>query len=308
MSRRVLVMVLGLSVVFSLGSSRTLGARTPLVAPAMAPTFSLDRALWASSIASARLRSPLTFARVGVVRANLAALDATKRGPLAPIPAHLHGLSRDAIEALAEQLLAPIDATLTESAQTAWHAGLLETLGGLREPRVREVFAAFLDDSNQVVARAAAEATAKLGDDVAVATLVPRIAAQQLAVIHGAGACRRRPIASALAAVVASRPSREVARATARALGELGGSWASRTSKLPAPAEQSDARSIATRALIELFIGYDGDVRQASSNALMMIDDPATPALIASAKSGASSDTIAALDALSVRFAKNPAR
>lgn len=305
MSSRVVVMLFGLAVVSSLGTS---SARSPVTAPVVSPTFSVDRSAWAAAIATARLRSPIAFSRVASVRAQLGVLDAGRRGPLAPITAHLRGLTRDAVEALTEQLLAPADPSLTVTAQRAWRAGLLETLGTLRDPRARELFFAHLDDADPVVARAAAEATAKLGDDVAVATLVPRIVAQQMTVLGGAGACRRRPIASALAVVAASRPSSEIARATARALGEVAGSWAWRTSQLPAPSEENDVRSLAVGALLELFVGYDGEVRQAASNALMMVDDASTPALIARAKSGASSDTIAALDALSARFARNPAR
>lgn len=301
---RAVVAILGLSLCASLGSGASV-AQSATPSTIIAPTVKLDRAAWAASIAAARLRSPASFTIVGAVRGQLLTLDAHKRGPLAPIPARLQGLGRDAVEALADQLLND-DPTLPDSARIAWRAGIIETLGALRDPRTRELVAPLLDDADYLVARAAAEAIGKLGDDAAVVILAPRIAAQQKSAIDGS--CRRRGIASALASVVAARPSTEIAKVTAKALGELGASWAWKTGKVPAPSEERDVRSMSARALIELFIGYDGEVRQAASNALMVVDDPTTPALIAAAKSSASSDTIAALDALSIRFAKNPAR
>lgn len=299
---RAAVALAGLLLVSSLGASR---ARSAATSAAFAPAVKLDRAAWASSIVAARLRSPAVFARVAAVRGRLLELDAHKRGPLAPIPAHLQGLGAGGVEALAEQVLAD-DPSLPESARTAWRAGVIEALGALRDARTRDLVAPLLDDPDRLVARAAAEAIGKLGDDEAVKLLVPRIAAQQVSAIGGA--CRRRAIASALTGVVAAHPSSEVARATARALGELGASWAWRTGKVPAPGEEHDVRAAAARALIELFVGYDGEVRQAASNALMVVDDPSTPALLAAAKVSASSDVIAALDALSLRLARNPAR
>lgn len=303
---RAAVMIFGLAMVASFGATSARGG-APLVATP-AHTIAIDRAAWASSIASARLRSPATFTTVGAVRGQLARLDRDKRGPLAPIPAQLQGLGKDSVEALVEQLLLPTDPTLTDTAVTAWRAGLLETLASLRDPRVRDVAASLLDDADRHVARAAALAIAKLGDDESVTILAPRIRALQPGAIGGAGACRRRGIASALAAAVSAHPSRELARVTAKALADLGSAWAWKTGKVPAPGEEADVRAIAARALLDLFVGYDGDVRVAVANAILVVDDPSTAALIASAKLSASSDTIAALDALSVRLARNPAR
>ena len=300
---RAAVAILGLSLVASFGATTAQSAVPSTVI--VAPTLKLDRAAWASSIATARLRAPAAFTTVAAVKSKLLELDAQKRGPLAPIPAHFKGLGKDSVEALAEQLLTD-DLSLPDSARRAWRAGILETLGSLRDPRTRELIGPFLDDADQVVAHSAAQAIGKLGDDAAVMMLSPRISAQQISAIGGT--CRRRGIASALAGVVSARPSSEVARTTAHALGELGSSWAWKTGSVPAPAEEHDVRATAARALIELFVSYDGEVRQAASNALMVVDDPSTPALIATAKGSASSDTIAALDTLSLRLARNPAR
>ena len=51
----------------------------------------------------------------------------------------------------------------------------------------------------------------------------------------------------------------------------------------------------------------DGEVRQAASNGLMVVDAPSTPRLIAEARSSTPALT-AELGELEARFARNPAR
>ncbi|MBI2388113.1 MAG: HEAT repeat domain-containing protein [Deltaproteobacteria bacterium] len=305
---RTVLAVVGLSLVASLGAGTATGGVVANVAPTVVVS-AIDRGAWAREIGAARSRSPSTFERVAAVRARLPELDATRRGRLAPVPQHLEHLGSDAVLALVERVLdGESDGALTATARTAWRAGVVEALGHLRDPRTREVVAPLLDDPDPVVAAAAAQAIARLADDTSVALLAARIAKGELPVVSGAGVARRRPIASALAALLASRPSTEVARAAVRSLADNGAAWAFRTGKVALPGEESDVRSISARALVATFVGYDGEVRQAASNALMVVDDPSTPALIAAAKSSASSDTIAALDQLAARFARNPAR
>jgi hypothetical protein len=282
--------LIGLAIVASFGTSN---ASVPMTAPSVVAPIALDRAAWTAKIAGARVSSPATFARVAKLRADVPRLDEKKRGPLAVLQPGLENLGPDATAALVSELLA-IEPTWTKTAARAWRAAILEALAS--HPDARDAIAAFLDDADPVVARAAATAIARLGDDAA---LLPRIATKQVSAIEGAGSCRKASIARALASVVASRPTNDVARATARSLGFLGSTWAH------APA---DVREIASRALIELFVGYSGEVRDAAANALLMVDDPTTPALIAAAKVSASSDTIAALDRFALRFAKNAAR
>jgi hypothetical protein len=66
-------------------------------------------------------------------------------------------------------------------------------------------------------------------------------------------------------------------------------------------------RATAAAALVDAFV-REPSLRSEASNALMVVDAPSTPALVAAAKPFASSDTVAALDRLLARFAANPAR
>jgi len=306
---RTVLSIVGLSLVASLGAVSARGGG-PLTSPIqkVAPA-AIDRAAWTRSIADARVRSSAAFASVAAVRARLPELDAKRRGRFAPIPTYLSSLGADGALALVERVLdGESDPTLTESARTAWRAGVIEALGHLRDPRARDVLAPLLDDADPIVARAAAEAIARLGDDASIAILAPRIAKGELAAVAGAGYARRRSVASALSALLATRPSAEVARAASRSLAENGAAWAWKTGKTAVPSEEHEVRAVSARALIGTFVGYDGEARQAAANALLVIDDPSTPGLIAAAKVSASSDTIAALDRLAVRFANNPSR
>jgi hypothetical protein len=306
---RTVLSIVGLSLVTSLGAMSARGGATVTSAPVRIEIPAIDRAAWTAEIGHARVRSSATFARVAALRARLPELDAKRRGHLAPITTYLGNLGADAALALVERVLdGETDPALTATARTAWRAGVVEALGHLRDPRTRDVVVPLLDDADPIVAFAAAEAIARLGDELSVAVLAPRIAKGELAAVSGAGFARRRSVASALAALLATRPTPELARAAAKSLAENGAAWAWRTGKTPSPAEEADVRSISARALIATFVSYDGEARQAAANALLVVDDPSTPALIAAAKVSASSDTIAALDRFAIRLARNPAR
>lgn len=294
------MMLLGLSLVAALGTERA-HAVAP-VTPMLVTTPKLDRARLEAEIALARTRSPRTFEAVARVRAKVEALDARRRGPIPLVATLLEGLGPDAFEALAERVLVA-DPTLSGTALRGFRVGVIEAIGALRDPRAVEVLAPLLDDGDELVTRVAAEAIGKAGGESALLARFDRPA-----VIAGAGTCRRRAMAVALAGVVSRRPSHAAVLSAVRALADVGSSWAWKTGKLPHAGEERDVRAIAGAALIEAFAGFDGEIRKAASNALMVVDDEGTPARIAAAKTGASTDTVAALDQLAIRFAKNPAR
>jgi len=72
--------------------------------------------------------------------------------------------------------------------------------------------------------------------------------------------------------------------------------------------EEAATRAVAAKALVGAFVSYSGELRQHASNALMVVDDPSTPALVAAAKKSATGALAADLDKLATRFAKNPTR
>jgi HEAT repeat protein len=306
---RTVLSIVGLTLCASLGAMSARGGATPAVPMQKVATVAIDRGAWARAISDARAQSGAAFTKLASVRAKLPELDAKRRGRFAPITPYLSSLGDGALFALVERVLdGETDPALTDTARTAWRAGVVEALGHLRDPRTRDVVAPLLDDADPVVAFAAAEAIARLGDDASVSLLAPRVAKGELAAVQGVGYARRRSVANALASLLASRPTAEVARAAARALAENGGAWAWKTGKTPVPSEEADVRGISARALVATFVAYDGEARLAAANALLVVDDASTPALIAAAKVSASTDTIAALDRLAVRFARNPAR
>ncbi len=316
MSARTSIAILGLLVVGALGTGRVrANDAAPIAAPVAAKP--VDRAALALLVDASRAKVPAAFAALSRVRAELPRLDAQKRGNLPVVTPRLTPLGRDALLPMLERLVLDPEgdftaaSSLSPSAQRAWRAGLLEAIGALRDPSARDAIVPFLDDADPLVVRAAAEAVGKLGDDESVRVLLPRIAAagpMQASIVSGVGACRRASIAKAVASVLAARPDAAVAKAAARALGDVGSSWAWATKKVPALAEEHEVRAVAAAALVDLFVASTGEVRQAASNALMVVDDPSTPARIEAAKASASIDTVAALDKLAARFAKNPAR
>jgi len=169
------------------------------------------------------------------------------------------------------------------------------------------------EDSDFDLIKVTSESLGRLGDDAAAQQLIALAKQQgpkQKAVLAGMGECRRLSVAQALAS--ASQGSfgaldEEGARLVAKALGQVGSAWAW---KLPSPyqSEEAATRAAAAKALIDLFVARDDSARSTVTAAVLMVDDPATPQLIAQARQGASPALTAALDALAQRFAKNPVR
>lgn len=240
---------------------------------------------------------------VATIRADVPKLDARKRGKLATsIKPALEGLGRSALNDLIAAANEPRDPSWTESAVLAWRVSVLEALASLKDPRARGAFELAIADENAhfLVQRAAAEGYAKLGEYAMLEALIGRDA-----VVAGIGSLRTPQVARLLAAELAKRPGPARAKLLAKALGEVGNAWAWKTLPVNLEAELQ-TRNAAAAALVDAYVAYDGEVRQAASNALLVVDAPATPALIAQAK--ASSRKVADLEALAERVAKNPLR
>lgn len=248
------------------------------------------------------LVSSVAFAEGGVsaVRSALPRLDAHKRGKLTPAP-------RFALEALGPaavpDMIAAFDqpeGELTDSAYLAWQASLLEALGTQRDRRALPLFERVVRDHARpyLLQRAAAEGLAKLGELETLSALIDRDA-----VVAGIGSLRRFATARLLAGELAKHPPLARAKLMVKALGEAGNAWAWKT--LANREEEQATRNEAARALVGAFVAYDGEVRQAASTALLVVDAAAAPALIAQAKTRGS---VTELDALQTRLLKNPLR
>ncbi|MBK9258839.1 MAG: HEAT repeat domain-containing protein [Polyangiaceae bacterium] len=273
------------------------------------------RTALALDIEAAKRQSPKAFQALSVVRNDLPRLDANKRGRFAPIPAILKSMGKDALLPMLEELAfrGQPKGELTDSAWIAWRAGVIEAVGMLRDARAESVLVTILDGSETEfhVVRAAAAALGRIGTDTAAQKLVTMSkleGAKRKAVLAGMGECRRKAVAVALADVAIATPDAATAKIIAHSLGDVGSAWAWKTSIIASSGEEAPVRAIAAKALVAVFVAHDGDARKTASNALMVVDDPSTPALIDAAKKGASRDLAAALDALAARFARNPTR
>ncbi len=274
-----------------------------------------DRSSLEAQVALARASNPASFQQLARVRAQVAGLDATKRGRLVPIPKILGSMGRDALLPMLEQIAvsAPPRGAMTDTAWTAWRAGLIEAVGALRDSRAAPVLLAVLQggEADFLVVRAAASAYGKLGSDVVASELVrlSRVSGpRQAAILAGMGHCRRASVANELARVLSRRPGAETAVHVARSLGDVGSAWAWETPSLSSNPEGATVRAIAAQSLMDAYLSYDGEVRAMAAKALLVVHAPSTSALVSAARSTARPDQLLALDELEQMLANNPIR
>jgi hypothetical protein len=274
------------------------------------------RASLAKDISSARAQRPDLFRTVGDTIANAESLDAhARRRGLAFTP-HFKALGPNAllpmIEAVAFDARTP--STLSESARSALRVGLLEAIGSIRDDRAVPVLEHVLDHGSDVhIVRAAATALARVGTDASVAVLL-RVeegayraesgGARHRAILAGLHDGRRVAIAKRLASRIDGVDD-ETARVIAKSLGGAANAWAWRA--IADKAELVATREESSRALLRAYIARPA-LREATTKALLVVDDPRTSALIASARTSANADLSPALDELDRRFRDNPAR
>jgi hypothetical protein len=272
------------------------------------------RATLKAEIENARVTTPELFKAVADIAAHARDLDAGARARGVPLTMHFKPLGRRALFPMLEALVFDSHAAkdLPPSAASALHLGLLEAVGTIRDPRAIPVLAKVLELSrDDKTTRAASEALARIGTDDALRILTT-VALQaktdtgndrERAILSGMHDARREGAARFLATRLKAADL-ETARVVAKSLGGVGNAWAWKT--LSNQTEASATRSIAANALVDAYVRFGGDVREQAAKALLVIDDPGTPSLIAQAKKGASPELAAALDTLDQRFASNP--
>jgi HEAT repeat protein len=314
--RSTIVAVLSAGLVFAALAGDAVAAEGVLIAPSRlaAPV----RTALVADIQKARKAAPKAFDSVADLRKALPEIDAAKRGRLPSITPALKAIGKDALFPMLEELavdssLAASRAALTETAWLGWRVSLLEATGMLRDPRAEAVLTAILDSPQAefAIMKASAEALGRLGTDTAAAKLIAAskgTGAKQTAVLAGMGECRRTIVADALAKAVAGHPDADTAKHVVRSLGNVGSAWAWKTPVIAASGEEAAVRKAAAAALVAAFVAYDGEVRKKAGEAILVVDDPSTPALLTAAKKGAPADLQTELADLAARFAKNPIR
>lgn len=275
----------------------------PLAAQAMSPLTPAADASLRQSIAQARKTDATPFANVSDIVTKAAERHAAARGRHAPVAQSLARLGAPAV--------LPILELLAVDKSNVARRDLIEATGLLADARALPVLNAIVGDAGEdaETTRTSAEAIARIGTMEAATTLVSTLNAahgdRERALVAGMGECRRGSVTDALA--TRARSSDAALSATAaRSLGRAGNAWAWKT--LSDHTEEPHIRETAARALVDAFVAHDGEARLAASNALMVVDSPLTPSLIAQARPSAPPATQTALDSLATRFASNPTR
>lgn len=290
----------------------TASAETPAAPPPAARVSLQHLGELQREVARARASDPRTFIAVSsiVARAPDAALRA--RGRKAPTAREIARLGKSAVLPALEMLAIDPPHGLPAAAQADVRRDLVEAIGLLGDDRGLPVLASILegDREDHETMRTAAEAIARIGTEEAADELVSALrratGERARAVVAGMGECRRLRVTEAIAERLRSATDEATARVAARALGRAGNAWAWQTRS--DHAEEQAIRAIAARALVDAFVQQRGEARDAASNALVVVDAPETPGLIAAARAGASPETAEALDRLATRVARSPAR
>jgi hypothetical protein len=282
---------------------------------ALAPA---ERTALLGEVAAARKSDPNAFAAVAALRTQIADLDAQKRGRLATVTPALIALGKSGVPAMLSELaVSGGRGSLNDSAWLAWRLDLIEAVGAARDARATAVLEAILDSPERdfLLVRASAAALGKQNTTRAAKRLVALSrtsdTVKQVALLAGMGHCRRQIVVERLAeAMATATSSRAVKSATyiAHALGDAGSAWAWQTPG-QVSAEEAGVRATAAAALIDAFVALDAAaVRKIVTQAVLVVNDGSTKALIAAARRGANTATVTALDELEQRFDANPIR
>jgi|CXWL01.1.fsa_nt_gi hypothetical protein len=306
---------------FSLFASAVLASTVFAQGAAPLAAVSLDRdssERFGAALGPARLEAQAVAAGVLQVVTRADELDKKRRGRFFPMTPVLRQLARGATGHPALLLLEPLvfpdrfAKPQSPNAQIALRAGLIEASGDFKDALAGPVYRSILANGAEFYElRAATEGMGKLGleADVAwLAKLAVSAGPKQDAVIAGLGSCRQLAAARALATIAQSKPTEARAKRVAQSLGTMGSAWALETLDLPA-ADAAALRTHTARAAISLYLAAsEGEVRDAASDAVMAIDAPETPGLVAAEMGKATPDGQSALAALRTRFDRNPTR
>ena len=264
-------------------------------------------------VARARAADGRPFAELARLVALAPELNERARARRAPLALYVAKLGPNALMPALEMIALAPPRSVPGASGRAIRRELIEAVGLLRDPRALRVLSPILDDVAEdfETTRTATEAMARIGTEAAAQKILSVLATapadRARAVIGGMGECRQLPVIEALAERLRTATDETTARIAARSLGRAGNAWVWPT--LRDRREETRIRETAARALVDAFVRHEGEARSAASNALMVVDAPETPALIADARRATSSpETARALDELAARFARNPAR
>jgi hypothetical protein len=276
---------------------------------------SATRSTLETDIAAHRTAAPAAFVAIENVVREAAAIDAEKRGQVAPFARIFQGMGPGALLPLLEivAVRGPARGTLTESAWSGLRAGAIQAIGKLRNPRAIPIMTAVLasDESDFLVRREAARALGRMGTEAIANTLIAESALSRphhAAVLDGMGWCRRAEVAVALSQRVPAAEAHTLPHLLT-ALTDIGNGWAWRTSEVRENADhEMPVRATAGKALLAAFMELNGPLRVEARKGLLVVDHPDTLAWIATAQSTSSPEMGALLGQLADRVKRSPFR
>lgn len=285
-----------------------------LAAGATAADAADPKATLRADVARARALDASAFVNVSAIVGGASSAHAAARGHRAPIARVLAKLGTAATLPMLELVAEGAPKGVPAAMAPVVRRDLIEALGlvGLQgDVRALPVLVPLLSEPGEDAesTRTTAEAVARIGTPEAASALVGALAGatpdRARALVAGMGECRRIVVTEAIARRLAGSPPDAMARAAARSLGRAGNAWAWKA--LADRSEETRIRETAARALVDAFVRLESS-RDATSNALMVVDASVTPALIADARKTAAPAAQTALDGLATRFANNPSR
>jgi hypothetical protein len=316
-TQKMMKLSLGLLAAFALATT-TIDASAAGLAVDANELAAKSRSSLKADIEKARAETPELFRQVYDVARRAGELDASARRQGTPLTMHFKVLGNRALMPMLELLAfdGHTPADLTPSAQAALRVGLIEAVGIVRDTRAVPVLAKIaLRERDVDTTHASADALGRIGTDEAFSALVTALDAADAAtpnservhaLLAGVGSSRRVDGTKLLAKRLDARLDAVTAKAVVKALGVAGNAWAWKT--LASRTDEATVRELAARALVKAYVAYPGEARSAATNALLVVDDTHTPALIIEARRTATSDQATALDELASKVAKNPTR
>jgi hypothetical protein len=304
-----LVSTLALGAALSLAAPAASAAEGLLARPAQLPAPA--RAALQKEIDADRAVHPAAFAAVRAVHGVRPEVYRRFRNPQPLAVPELRALGKDGLLALLSELAFDGQPTagMTEPERSALHVGMIEAVGLLRDARSGPVLRAVLEGGTRdaAVLQAAADALGRLCGDGELGALTAHTAAadpRRQAAIHGLGQCRRVEAARHLGGLLgAATDVAEVERA-ANALATVGSSWAWKALGPAAEATGLGVREAAARALVAALPRYAGDTRARVASAIVMVDHPALPTLLATTRVRATPELAAVIDDILKKIGK----
>jgi HEAT repeat protein len=271
-----------------------------------------------AEIDKARAETPELFKTVQEIAARAKEIDGAARKPGIPFTMHFKPLGNRALYPMLELLVFDSHTAkdLPPTAASALRLGLIEAIGSIRDERAIPVLTRILEiGRDDATVRASAEALSRIGTDQAMNAVLEAATKarapegsndRERAVLSAMHDLRREAAARFLVRRLKDKVDAETARVILKSLGGVGNAWVWKT--MSDRREEAATRSYVAAALVDAFVRFDRELREAAAKALLVVDDPSTPSLIEQAKKHAQGDVVAELDKLDKRFANNPSR